>query len=198
MTENNNELTEERVEEVEIEEELTLDDFETEEEVSLEDLDDDLDFLDETPTEEVEVPKTEEKEDDDEFPDMNPEAIKPIEHETKSAVGSGARAAAIRLVNTKKAGKKLMIKPQAIEELGVEDALEIGLIDDTLVIAKEGIADVEYTLREQEKMYMVYNSKLVEDITEALSLDFSNCSTVGLEKIKYVTKDGKKFLMARK
>lgn len=197
MVENKDELKEEIVEDVEIEEELTLDDFETEEDISLEDLDD-IGFQEETVTkEEVEVLREEGK-DDNEFPDIDLEAIRPIEHETKSATENRDVASDIRIINTRKNGKRIILKPSPVEELDLEDTLEVGLIEDTLIITKEGIADVKYNLKKQGNTYVIYNTKLIEDITKALELDFKNCSSIGLGEIKYVTKYDKKFLMARK
>ncbi len=135
---------------------------------------------------------------EDDFPDLDVDTIEAIEYQTKSAIGNSGEASAIRLVNTAKSGKRLMLKKEVLEELELEETVEIGLIKDTLVITKEGIADVQYNLRKQGNTYTIYNSQLVEDITKALELDFTNLSSIGLGEIKYVTKDNKKFLMARK
>ena len=139
-----------------------------------------------------------EEEDDDGFPDLDFGSITAIEHPTKSAVGGSAEASDFRIINTPKSGKRIVLKPSVVEKLELEDTLEVGLFKNTVVLAKSGISDkIKYNLRKQKNTYVIYNTKLIEDITKALDLEFENISTVNLQ-VKYTKRDGKTILMARK
>lgn len=176
-------------------------------EKDLGDLEDEELNFEENLEENLELESTEDEDEDedegegegeDEFPELDISAIKAIEHQTRSAVGNNAKASDVRIVNTTKSGKRIMLKPKVLEELGADKTVEFGMLDNTLIITKEGIADIKYDLKKQGNIYTVYNSKLVEDIAKDLELDFRNCSSIGLSDIRYVVKDNKKFLMGRK
>ena len=138
------------------------------------------------------------EEDDDGFPDLDLGLVDAIEHPTKSAVGGNGQASDVTLVNTKKNGRRLVLKENVMEKLQLEETVQIGLINNTLVLGKEGIAkNIVYNLRKQGKTYIVYNTKLIKDITKALGLDFSSVTSRGLD-IKYVTKNNQVYLMGRK
>lgn len=215
------EAAEEPQEETAIEDQILAEATETYEEETLEEdvaveepAKDDLDNMTEEEVDEFfdmekEYPSTEEiseelveeevdEEDDDGFPDLDFGSITAIEHPTKSAVGGSAEASDFRIINTPKSGKRIVLKPSVVEKLELEDTLEVGLFKNTVVLAKSGISDkIKYNLRKQKNTYVIYNTKLIEDITKALDLEFENISTVNL-KVKYTKRDGKTILMARK
>lgn len=135
--------------------------------------------------------------DEDEFPELDLELINSIEHPTRSAIGGTSEASDIRIIFTKKNGKRMVLKENVIELLELEDTIQAGLLGDTLVLAKDSIASkINYSLKEQGKTFNVYNSKLIEDIVKALELDFSEVTSINLD-VKYTRKNGITYLMAK-
>ena len=131
------------------------------------------------------------------FPDIDLDSIESIEHPTRSAVGHHGEASDIRVINTRKNGKRLVLKETVIDELNLTDKVQLGFMGNTLVMTESGISKVDYYLREQGKTHIIYNSQLVQDITDKLKLDFSKVTSIGLD-IKYTTKEGQAYLIAKK
>lgn len=131
------------------------------------------------------------------YPPFDVSKIIPIEHETRSATGFNSTASLVRVINTMKNGKRVVLKEQVLKELGLTQTVQAGLMGDVLVLKKSGISDTGYNLRKQGKEFVIYNSGLVNDITKALDLDFTERSSINLE-VWFDTEKNTKVLMARK
>lgn len=111
---------------------------------------------------------------DDEFLNFKLEDIKPLEYETKRIVSYNGEASDVRLINTEKSGKRMVLKSNVVENLDLEGNIQIGFIDNSIIMSKEGLGKVSYHLKESGKTMVVYNSQLIEEITSLLALDFTN------------------------
>lgn len=180
------------------EEEYNYGDKEIEEDIDLDELDTDFN-LDESIDKETEENKEEYEE--DLFPELDFNKIEAANFKTKSAIGGRGKASEIRIINSKRNGKRITLKNSLIERLGNPKELEFGFLEDTLIIAKgksKKVSDVSYNLRKQSKnTYCIYNTNLVEEITKRLKLDFSNNVTVNLEHIRYKEIEEETIVMAK-
>ena len=164
--------------------------------------------LEEAQLEELEVAEAEEEEEGShetkneariESLEVDLDEIEVFDHKVKSNNGSSNEASLIRVINTAKHGKRVQIKDELIDALGIEDTIEVGIIKDQLVLTKEGISSAKYNLKIQGKTHVIYHTQLVKDITEKCNLIFADKrTTVGFSSVEIVEKDGMKLAIARK
>lgn len=113
---------------------------------------------------------------------------------SKTNVGLGA---GIRIINTKKHGKRIVLDLSVIEYLET-DEIDIGFTDKSMILAPKGsgICEKPFKLKLYGKKYVIYNTQLVEEITTFFELDFSNTTTNGLKTEKAKLEDGKLVVIA--
>ncbi|MDR7871335.1 MAG: hypothetical protein RIN55_10765 [Tissierellaceae bacterium] len=91
--------------------------------------------------------------------------------ESKSYYGEGK----ITIINSENNGKRITIAREPIEELGNPNSLQIGFLEDSLVIGpKLPENEISYNLRKSGAKSVIYSSDLVKEITEEYNLDYSN------------------------
>lgn len=109
-------------------------------------------------------------------------------------------SSSFKIINTSKSGKRIVIKEDIIQYLDETEKIEVAFTVDAVVLGASGvgISEIPYSLRKDKKNYNLYNSALVEEITERFSLDFTKTTTVGLEVTKAKTLDGRKIIQIKK
>lgn len=92
-----------------------------------------------------------------------------------------AKMGQVSIICSKKNGKRVEILPTLCEELKIEDAVAIAYYDKGIAISVNIISDdfVEYKTKGDKKK-IIYSTKLVEEISNHLGLDFTNRVSITL------------------
>ncbi len=100
--------------------------------------------------------------------------------------------AVLCVVNTAKSGKRIHIIDDVLKNLNYPKHVQIAIAPNKFVISNGAFESVEeqFNLKKSGKSWVIYSYNLVEKITSALQLDFSNRSCVNLYKVRYITKNG--------
>lgn len=155
--------------------ELELEELDTEDE----DLElDDLDSLDEIDEQEVEV-ITETKE--DEKPKEIVEGYdlsnaKPAEAKSSERSLPGGRKGVANIVKSSN-GNRFGLSNEIGEHLGSPDKVQILFLEDTIIATTRLEDTTEHSLRKQGNKFFIYNTALVNEITDMFELDFSKGRT---------------------
>lgn len=93
------------------------------------------------------------------------------EYKAKTRSGKGA----LTLVNSEKNGKRAMVSKEVLELIGDTSEIEIGITDEGIAIAKKLPQNgTKFSLKRVGNKGAIYSSSLVNELTEAFDLDFSD------------------------
>ncbi len=168
-----------KIDDLVVKDELDLDDIdfnfdeeslEKDEDIKRDSLEENLDNQDEDDLiDELDKKETDEIEED--FSNLDLKKVNPMEFETKSAVGNNEAASPVRIINTAESGRRIVFKAKVIDQLELEGTVEIGILDDALILTKDGISEVNYSIKKYKNDFTIYNTNLVIEITKSLNLD---------------------------
>ncbi len=139
---------------------------------------DDLYSFDEVDEQEVEViTKTKEDEKPKEIVEgYDLSNAKPAEAESSERSLPGGRKGVANIVKSSN-GNRFGLSNEIGEHLGSPDKVQI-LFSEDIIIATTGLEDItEYSLRKQGNKFFIYNTALVNEMTDIFELDFSKGKT---------------------
>lgn len=95
----------------------------------------------------------------------------------------------LTVVNTEKYGKRIALASEIIETIGSPSEVQVFLNNTGLVIS-EASEDSEnpFRLRVSGNKYIIYSSDLVQEITNAFQLNFSQVTSVSFQNVQYITR----------
>lgn len=91
-----------------------------------------------------------------------------------------------------KTGKRLTLNKKLNDKLGCPETLQIGMLEEGILLGKELSLEGEYyTVRQSEKngTACIYNAELIGEIIQAYEMDFEGTS-ITFSEIRYYKKDG--------
>lgn len=119
----------------------------------------------------------------------DPASFRPAESVSRASTGSGTGA--VTIVMTPDNGNRITISAAIMAALGNPDTVQVQIGSDTVAIATEfANPSSSYNIRKTGKKGVIYNAALVREVVKALSLDFSDRTTVTLYQFKIFDNDG--------
>ncbi|MCZ4142860.1 hypothetical protein BZG17_34265, partial [Escherichia coli] len=96
------------------------------------------------------------------------------------------KKSALSVVNHKN-GTRLAIDVQVIEVIGAPERVQVALNDEGIAIG-EGFTDEfnYFPLKKVANKAIIYSSPLVNEITKAFKLDFTNVSSISFHDVEYL------------
>lgn len=106
-----------------------------------------------------------------------------------------ANQGVVSITYTEKFGNRLKLAKKLLQTLGHPAAVNIGYIDEYLVI-RQKVQDLPSSF-ELKKGGMIYSTDLLQKIVEFFELDFSNRTCMTFTDVHYVESNGQKVAMVR-
>lgn len=105
---------------------------------------------------------------------------------SQSTSRPAALKSSLTIVNHKN-GTRVAIDQEVIKKIGSPECVQIALNHDGIAIGVEFTGDDNYFhLRKAANKAIIYSSPLVNELTEAFELDFTNVSSVSFQDVKYL------------
>lgn len=110
--------------------------------------------------------------------------------QAKDTTRSISKAGALSIVNAK-TGSRLVFSNKLIERIGNPERVQISYNEnDKTIIVGQALGNKEnYVLKISGKKSIIYCKALVEEITEALELDFNNRTSLTFDTVEYLEND---------
>lgn len=96
----------------------------------------------------------------------------------------------LTIVNTQKNGKRIAFSGAMLEKIGVTENVRLAFYHNGIAVARDfpGVSALPYLLKKSGKKGVIYNSGLVEELTELFGLDFNGKSSISFEEVRYQSK----------
>lgn len=95
----------------------------------------------------------------------------------------------LKIVNSNKSGRKLIICKKWIEDIGNPSHIQVGYTDNCIVFSKQLHENKKesgyFVLRPQGNAFVVYCSDLVHEITDVFGMDFSGKVSITFTAVRY-------------
>jgi hypothetical protein len=106
---------------------------------------------------------------------------------SKSNKKSIVKAGVLSIVNAE-TGTRLAFSSDILEKLGNPTELQVSYDEDKKIIIVGYLLDNEntYPIRKNGKKGIIYSKPLVDEITEAMKLDFSNRTSITFQEAEYL------------
>jgi hypothetical protein len=96
------------------------------------------------------------------------------------------KSCALTIINTAKHGKRILIRPDVIEQIGSPDHIHVGLTSSGIIL---GIIEgaLTFKLKDTSHKKVIYSVDLVNKLTEEYNLNFSGTTSLSYQNVTYNT-----------
>ena len=102
------------------------------------------------------------------------------------------KSSTLTIINTARHGKRILIRPDVIEQIGSPDHIHVGLTSSGIIL---GIIKgaLTFKLKDTSHKKVIYSVDLVNKLTEEYNLNFSGTTSLSYQNVTYNTVDSHVF-----